>query len=97
MANTFDVIILGGGDTSADCLGNALREGALEVHEIAHGPTPPGARDPQRTWPDWPVVLRTYAAHQEGGQREWQFVTDGFEGQDGKVTHLVGHRVDAAR
>ena len=88
------VAILGGGDTSADCLGNALREGALEVHEIAHGPTPPGTRDPQRTWPEWPVVLRTYAAHQEGGQREWQFVTDGFEGRDGRVTHLVGHRVE---
>jgi glutamate synthase (NADPH/NADH) small chain len=88
------VAILGGGDTSADCLGNALREGAIEVHEIAHGPTPPGERDPQRTWPEWPVVMRTYAAHQEGGQREWQFVTDGFEGKDGRVTHLVGHKVE---
>ena len=88
------VAILGGGDTSADCLGNALREGAIEVHEIAHGPTPPGQRDPQKTWPEWPVVLRTYAAHQEGGQREWQFVTDGFEGRDGQLTHLVGHKVE---
>ena len=88
------VAILGGGDTSADCLGNALREGAVEVHEIAHGPTPPGERDPLKTWPEWPVVMRTYAAHQEGGQREWQFVTDGFEGKDGRLTHLVGHRVE---
>ena len=88
------VAILGGGDTSADCLGNALREGAIEVHEIAHGPTPPGQRDPQKTWPEWPVVLRTYAAHLEGGQREWQFVTDGFEGRDGQLTHLVGHKVE---
>ena len=88
------VAILGGGDTSADCLGNALREGAIEVHEIAHGPTPPNERTPQKTWPEWPVVLRTYAAHQEGGQREWQFVTDGFEGTDGRVTHLVGHKVE---
>ena len=88
------VAILGGGDTSADCLGNALREGALEVHEIAHGQTPPGQRDPQKTWPEWPVVLRTYAAHQEGGAREWQFVTDRFEGDDGRVTRLVGHRVE---
>ena len=88
------VAILGGGDTSADCLGNAIREGAIEVHEIAHGPTPPGEREPLRTWPEWPVVLRTYAAHQEGGAREWQFVTDGFEGEGGRVTHLVGHRVE---
>ena len=64
------------------------------MHEIAHGPTPPNERTPQKTWPEWPVVLRTYAAHQEGGQREWQFVTDGFEGTDGRVTHLVGHKVE---
>ncbi len=88
------VAILGGGDTSADCLGNALREEAIEVHEIAHGPTPPGQRDPQKTWPEWPVVLRTYGAHQEGGQREWQFVTDRFEGTNGTVQRLVGHRVE---
>ncbi len=88
------VAILGGGDTSADCLGNALREGAIEVHEIAHGPTPPGQRDPQKTWPEWPVVLRTYGAHEEGGVREWQFVTDRFEGTNGTVQRLVGHRVE---
>jgi len=88
------VAILGGGDTSADCLGNALREGATEVLEIAHGPTPPSERDPQRTWPEWPVVLRTYAAHQEGGERAWQFVTERLEGEDGRVRRLLGHRVD---
>ncbi len=88
------VAILGGGDTSADCLGNALREGATEVLEIAHGPTPPSERDPQRTWPEWPVVLRTYAAHHEGGEREWQFVTERLEGEDGRVRRLIGHRVD---
>ncbi len=88
------VAILGGGDTSADCLGNALREGAIEVHEIAHGPTPPDQRDPQKTWPEWPVVMRTYAAHQEGGVREWQFVTERFEGEDGQLKRLIGHRVE---
>ncbi len=88
------VAILGGGDTSSDCLGNALREGAIEVHEIAHGPTPPSERNPQKTWPEWPVVMRTYAAHQEGGVREWQFVTDRLEGDQGQLRRLVGHRVE---
>ncbi len=88
------VAILGGGDTSADCLGNVIREGAIEVHEIAHGPTPPGEREPLKTWPEWPVVMRTYSAHQEGGTREWQFVTDRLEGEDGHVRRLVGHRVE---
>ena len=67
--------MLGGGDTSADCLGNALREGATSVHEIAHGPTPPRERDPLRTWPEWPLLLREYGAHEEGGEREWQVET----------------------
>ena len=62
------VAILGGGDTSADCLGNALREGAPSVIEIAHGPTPPRERDPLRTWPEWPTLLRSYAGAR-GGRR----------------------------
>src|SRR6476619_7529476 len=50
------VVVLGGGDTSADCLGNALREGAAEVHEVGHGEMPPRQRHPQWTWPAWPRV-----------------------------------------
>jgi glutamate synthase (NADPH/NADH) small chain len=87
------VAVIGGGDTSADCLGNALREGAIAVHEIAHGPTPPDRRTPHRTWPDWPVLLRTYAAHQEGGAREYGFRTTEIVGEDGRVTALRGERV----
>jgi glutamate synthase (NADPH) small chain len=79
------VIILGGGDTSADCLGNALREGAASVHEIAHGPTPPRTREPLRTWPQWPALLRSYAAHQEGGERRWELEPIAFEGSEGRV------------
>jgi len=80
------VIILGGGDTSADCLGNALREGAASVHEIAHGPTPPRTREPLRTWPQWPPLLRSYAAHEEGGERRWELEPIAFEGSQGRVT-----------
>jgi glutamate synthase (NADPH) small chain len=80
------VIILGGGDTSADCLGNALREGARSVHEIAHGPLPAPRREPLRTWPEWPAVLRSYAVHEEGGERRWELEPIGFEGVDGRVS-----------
>jgi glutamate synthase (NADPH/NADH) small chain len=88
------VAILGGGDTSADCLGNVIREGARSVVEIAHGPTPPHEREPLRTWPEWPTLMRSYAAHEEGGERHWQVQTLALEGRDGHVANLRAHRVD---
>jgi glutamate synthase (NADPH/NADH) small chain len=88
------VAILGGGDTSADCLGNVLREGCASVVEIAHGPTPPNERSPQRTWPEWPFLLRTYPAHEEGGEREWQLETYAIEGDAGRVKRLRARRVE---
>ena len=88
------VAILGGGDTSADCLGNVLREGCASVVEIAHGPTPPHERNPQRTWPEWPFLLRTYPAHEEGGEREWQLETYALEGDAGRVQRLRARRVE---
>ena len=88
------VAIIGGGDTSADCLGNAIREGALSIVEIAHGPVPPKDRKPMHTWPEWPFVLRTYAAHLEGGDRRWQWRPLAIEREDGRVTGLRGHEVE---
>jgi glutamate synthase (NADPH/NADH) small chain len=90
------VVVLGGGDTSADCLGCALREGALSVTEIAHGPTPPARRTPLATWPEWPFLLRTYAAHQEGGRREWELEPTALAGDDGAVRSVHGRRVTGA-
>jgi glutamate synthase (NADPH/NADH) small chain len=90
------VVVLGGGDTSADCLGCALREGATSVIEIAHGPQPPARRDPLRTWPEWPKLLRSYPAHGEGGDRRFAFVTTGLEGSNGQLQRLVGKRVEFA-
>ena len=84
------VVVLGGGDTSADCLGNALRERALSVTEVAHGPAPPVQRSPQATWPEWPFVARSHPVHEEGGRREWQLEPEAIEGRDGRV---VGVRV----
>ena len=88
-----DVVVIGGGDTSADCLGCALREGARSVTEIAHGPTPPAGRTPLATWPDWPFLLRTYAVHEEGGRREWEVEPTAIAGSAGTVTAVHGRRV----
>lgn len=88
------VVILGGGDTSADCLGNAHREGARSVRVLTHGPQPPDTPHPLE-WPDWPFVLRTYPAHEEGGERCWSVVITGFSGSDGHVERL--HAVESER
>jgi glutamate synthase (NADPH/NADH) small chain len=77
------VIIIGGGDTAADCLGVAHRQGAASVTQLDLYPMPPEERDPSRDpWPTWPWILRNYPAHEEGGAREFavavrEFVDDG--------------------
>lgn len=77
------VIIIGGGDTGADCLGVAHRQGAASVTQLDRYPQPPEARDDSRDpWPTWPWILRNYAAHEEGGERVFsvavqRFVDDG--------------------
>ena len=73
------VVILGGGDTSADCLGNVHREGAASVQVLTHGPRPPVKPDPAE-WPDWPFVMQVYPAHEEGGERQWEVMVTAFEG-----------------
>jgi glutamate synthase (NADPH/NADH) small chain len=86
------VVVLGGGDTSADCLGNALREGARMVVEVAHGPLPPAGRSPFATWPEWPFVMRSHPVHDEGGTREWQLEPERIEGTDGRVAGVRARR-----
>jgi glutamate synthase (NADPH/NADH) small chain len=77
------VVIIGGGDTAADCLGVAHRQGAAGIHQLDIYPEPPAARDDERDpWPVWPWVLRNYPAHEEGGDRVFavavqEFVDDG--------------------
>ena len=87
------VIVIGGGDTSADCLGCALREGARSVTEVAHGPLPPRRREPLATWPEWPPLLRTYPAHEEGGSREWQLEPVEIEAGTAGVRAVRARRV----
>jgi glutamate synthase (NADPH) small chain len=88
------VVILGGGDTGADCLGTALRQKAASVHQFEIMPKPPLERSPRTPWPMWPLQLRTESSHEEGGQREWSISTVRFEGDDaGRVSKLHAVRV----
>src|SRR5213079_3390655 len=88
------VIIIGGGDTGADCLGNSHREHPASVTQFELLPEPPPARPDDKTpWPQWPLMLRSSAAHEEGGERRYSIMTTHFTGEDGRVTHLHGHEV----
>lgn len=88
------VVIIGGGDTGADCLGTAHRQGAKSVHQFELMPLPPQERSPQTPWPLWPMQLRTESSHEEGGVREWSISTTTFVGNEsGVVTGLTGVRV----
>ncbi len=87
------VVIIGGGDTGADCLGTCHRQKALSVHQFEIMPMPPLERSPQTPWPLWPMQLRVEGAHEEGGVREWAVATAKFTGAEGNVTQLHGLRV----
>ena len=88
------VIIIGGGDTGADCLGTSLRQGAASVRQFEIMPKPPETRSERTPWPLWPLQLRTESAHEEGGTREWSLNTLHFEGDaDGNVARLQAVQV----
>jgi glutamate synthase (NADPH) small chain len=84
------VVIIGGGDTGADCLGTALRQGALSVTQLEIMPRPPDERAPSTPWPMWPLQYRVSSAHEEGGERVFAVSTQRFLGTaDGRVRALV--------
>ena len=88
------VVIIGGGDTGADCLGTCHRQKAASVHQFEIMPLPPNERSPETPWPLWPLQLRIESAHEEGGQREWAAATTRFTGDaQGNVEKLHGIRV----
>jgi glutamate synthase (NADPH/NADH) small chain len=90
------VVIIGGGDTGADCLGTCHRQGALSVTQFELLPKPPDERSPSTPWPLWPMQLRVESSHEEGGVRDWSVSTVKFTGdQHGGVRQLHGVRVDA--
>ncbi|MQG76306.1 MAG: glutamate synthase subunit beta, partial [SAR202 cluster bacterium] len=88
------VVILGGGDTGADCLGTAHRQGALSIHQFELLPEPPVERAEGNPWPQWPLILRSSAAHEEGGDRDYNIQTTSFSGSNGQVTKLHGIRLE---
>ncbi|MGH9572692.1 MAG: glutamate synthase subunit beta [Candidatus Acidiferrales bacterium] len=88
------VVIIGGGDTGADCLGTCHRQGATSVLQFEIMPMPPQERHPSTPWPLWPLQLRTESAHEEGGTRDWAAATTKFTGNgNGSVKELHGVRV----
>nr|ADI17872.1 NADPH-dependent glutamate synthase beta chain and related oxidoreductases [uncultured Chloroflexi bacterium HF0200_06I16] len=88
------VVILGGGDTGADCLGTAIRQGAEVVHQIELLGEPPEERTANNPWPEWPQVSRSSPAHDEGGTRDYSILTKAFSGKDGKLEKLHAVKVE---
>jgi glutamate synthase (NADPH/NADH) small chain len=89
------VVIIGGGDTGADCLGNSHREHPASVTQFELLPEPPSSRpDDMTPWPQWPLMMRTSGAHEEGGERVYSVMTTSLTGtDDGRVKELHFHEV----
>ena len=88
------VVIIGGGDTGADCLGTSHRQHAASIHQFEIMPMPPGERSPETPWPLWPLQLRSESSHEEGGARDWSIATTKFTGdENGQVRKLHGVHV----
>ncbi len=89
------VVIIGGGDTGADCLGTAHRQGAASVHQFEILPTPPDTRAPTNPWPTYANVFKITSAHEEGGERIYSVNTECFlDDDDGNVRALRAHEVE---
>ncbi len=94
-ANGKHVVIIGGGDTGADCLGTAHRQGAASVTQLEIMPRPPDERAPTNPWPQWSFVYRVSSAHEEGGERLYSVNTERFlDDGNGSVRALLIHEVE---
>jgi glutamate synthase (NADPH/NADH) small chain len=92
------VVIIGGGDTGADCLGTAHRQGAVSVHQLELLPKPPVLRASDNPWPEWPNIFRVSPAHEEGCERLYAVSTQRFVGDEsGRVKALEGVQVQMTR
>jgi glutamate synthase (NADPH/NADH) small chain len=90
-----NVVIIGGGDTGADCLGTAIRHGAAQIHQFEILARPPDERPDVNPWPTWPMIFRTSSAHEEGCERVFSVNTECFLGDDdGNVRALRAHEVE---
>jgi glutamate synthase (NADPH/NADH) small chain len=88
-----DVIVIGGGDTGADCIGTSHRQGARSVTSLEIMPQPGEDRAPGQPWPTYPMIFRVASAHEEGGERLYAMSTSEIVGEDGKVSGLRVHEV----
>jgi glutamate synthase (NADPH/NADH) small chain len=92
------VVIIGGGDTGADCLGTAIRQGAASIHQLELLPQPPATRASNNPWPQWPQIFRVSSAHEEGGERLSSVSTVAFEGDaEGRVRALKATQVQSVQ
>jgi glutamate synthase (NADPH/NADH) small chain len=90
-----NVVIIGGGDTGADCLGTSIRQGAATVHQFEILPRPPDERTEAMPWPTYPMIYRVSSAHEEGGERVYAVNTECFLGDgDGNLRALKAHQVE---
>jgi glutamate synthase (NADPH) small chain len=88
------VVVIGGGDTGSDCVGTSNRHGAISITQFELMPRPPEKEIKELVWPNWPLKLRTSSSHEEGANRDWSITTKYLKGENGKVTHLVGAKVE---
>lgn len=88
------VVVIGGGDTGADCVGTANRQGAARVTQIEVLPQPPEHRPSNEPWPLWPKVMKTSSSHLEGCDRLWSVNTKAFIGRQGNVEAIRCSRVE---
>ncbi|MDH3514948.1 MAG: glutamate synthase subunit beta [Gammaproteobacteria bacterium] len=92
------VVIIGGGDTGADCLGTAHRQGAASVHQLEIMPRPPETRASDNPWPQWPFIYRVSSAHEEGGERLYSVSSKRFTGDgQGRVKTLELVKIEMVR
>ncbi|PIP20625.1 MAG: glutamate synthase [Candidatus Omnitrophica bacterium CG23_combo_of_CG06-09_8_20_14_all_40_11] len=88
------VVVIGGGDTGADCVGIAHRQGASCVIQIELLPQPPDCRSPDYPWPKYPLILKTSTSHEEGAERKWSILTKKFIGENGWIKKLYCVKVE---
>jgi glutamate synthase (NADPH/NADH) small chain len=94
LATGKNVVVIGGGDTGADCVGTSLRQKAKSVYQIEIMPRPPAERAASTPWPMWPYQLRTETSHEEGGTRDWSINSLEFLGDEkGNVKQIRAVRV----
>ncbi|MGO4339402.1 glutamate synthase subunit beta [Labrys sp. KB_33_2] len=91
------VVVIGGGDTASDCVGTSFRQGAISVTQLDIRPRPPEKEDKLAIWPYWPTKMRTSSSQAEGAEREFQAVTLGIVGKNGRVIGVKIARADEKR